>query len=491
MTESAAEINHVPRTWASRGIKLIAFSIAAWVLYYGYTSTVKQDSTLPPQTDEVEPAPMLVLIVVDTLRMDQVSSFAGEGVRTPNIDRIGTLGTRFTAASSVASWTAPSMGAMLTSLYPAQLGMVESRTKDDRIPADRALREQKSWSLPQEADTMAERLRRAGFRTGAFVDQPALVNSDFRQGFDVWFSADTSHRVLKRDSTSGPTDQTWEEGLGPETLRIDQELAARFDDWLGEQPESPTFAWIHLLTPHAPYVSKLPTDESPVGPPLNQYAAEVRAIDAVVGAVLDTIERRVGLHNSHIIFTSDHGEAFREHGIKDRDHGHSLRSNVTHVPLIVASPAMARGAVVNETVRSIDILPTVLELAEIPRTEDDGLEGLSLLDVGDGHSRNLYAEGMLYGPTERMFVSGGLVLYYDEGEAERRWQLFDLSGDPGQTHDVSKFRPEEMERMRQQFDAHRARLESTTIWQGAEGAEENNTLTPNTNEALRALGYIE
>ena len=114
------------------------------------------------------------LIVVDTLRPDRLSCYGYEKHSTPHIDQLATTGVRFTRAQSVASWTLPSMGAMLTSRYPTQLGLVE-HPADGRLKfAWRTKRRQLNYRLGPEPATLAERMRAIGYQTAAFVDQPAL-----------------------------------------------------------------------------------------------------------------------------------------------------------------------------------------------------------------------------------------------------------------------------------------------------------------------------
>ena len=417
-----------------------------------------------------ESPPAIFLITVDTLRPDKLSSYGFDGGQTPHVDRLAAIGARFAEARAVASWTAPSMGAMLTSLYPTQLGLVESDRREARRPRPREKRDQRSWVLPESADTIAERLRRAGYATAAFVNQPALNEGGFAQGFAVWRTAEASQQNWGTD--------------GHLVSETDRRLAGEFDLWLREERAGPIFAWIHLLTPHAPYISHLPSEPAPAGSDAARYEAEVRVADEIVGQLLDSIDREIGLMKAHIVFGSDHGEAFREHGPNDYWHGHSLHAQVTRVPLIVASERVARGSVVEEDVRTLDILPTILDLAGLPAAAGPPTEGQSLLAPASRAARVTYAEGMLYGPTERSLVREGFKLVEDDGHGGAR--LYDLRVDPAELHDLSAQRPQQTAEMRQMLIEHRERLESSAI-----EADRDVPPTPEMNEALRALGYVE
>jgi arylsulfatase A-like enzyme len=216
-------------------------------------------------------------------------------------------------------------------------------------------------------------------------------------------------------------------------------------------------------------------------------------VDAVVGEILDSIDRYVGLERAHIFFTSDHGEALGEHGMYD--HGHTLHSQVTRVPLIIASPSMRRGARVDASVRTIDILPTMLEIAAPEQLESNALEGQSLLSFahGDGASRDTYAEGMLYGPSEHSLVSDGFKLLCDSGP--NRCSLYDTRRDPGEETDLAGAQPERVKRMREALEAHAERLEASAHairGEGSgEGSGEGTPIPESVEAALRALGYAE
>jgi arylsulfatase A-like enzyme len=164
------------------------------------------------------------------------------------------------------------------------------------------------------------------------------------------------------------------------------------------------------------------------------YDGEVRAIDQLVGDILSAIEQQVGFERSLVVFTSDHGEALCEHGMFE--HGHSLHREVTHIPLIVMSPGLPEGRTVSQYVRTIDILPTILDIVH----ENDSLltvaQGKSLLPLITGELSNLpvFSEAMLYGGTERSLISGIHKLMYDQ--QEDRYALYDVAEDPGETLDL-------------------------------------------------------
>jgi arylsulfatase A-like enzyme len=438
-------------------------------------------------------APAIFLIVVDTLRPDRLSCYGSTRGLTPNIDELSARGVRFANAHAAASWTVPSMGAMLTSIYPTQLGLVEEPAPRGTPLEWRTKRDQLGFTPPPQVRTLAEILRDSGLRTAAFVNQPGLNSFDgFLQGFVDWFRPVDIRSVKRHDPNVALPEQKWPEYL-MYAHRIDDLLIKAFDQWLESNAEQGIFVWLHLLTPHEPYL-EYPRPANGPPPPeslSDQYDEEVRVADRMVGDIMQIIEKRIGFERAKIILTSDHGEGFGEHGMKE--HGHTLHREVTHVPLIVVSSDLPAGHVVETRVPSIDILPTFLEFVGIDRAPSDPHEGTSLLSAieDDASDRPIYSEGMLYGSTERSLVDDGYKLMYDEqGD---RYALYHLSSDPGETTDLSVIQEERTSRMKTALNEHHSRLRAAYLaWQSQGGREDLSEEDKKAMEdALRALGYTE
>jgi arylsulfatase A-like enzyme len=426
----------------------------------------------------------IFLIVVDALRPDRLSCYGCRTNETPNIDRLAERGVRFERASSAASWTVPSMGSVMTSRYPTQLGLVERpREPGRRPPGRRDKRPQLDRTIPPRERTLAEIFRSAGFHTAAFVNQPALfVGDGFRQGFDEWFYPVSAERVGRYEpGERPPSGIPFARAAG----RLDRELVAAFREWLGGRNAEKMFVWIHLLTPHSPYVP--PSDHAP--PPGSEsgaaglYDGEIRSADEMVGDAVAAIEEAFGSDRAAIVFTSDHGEAFGEHGLNE--HGNSLHREVVEVPLILVAPSLPAGRAASANARAIDLLPTILDLAGIAWSAPDPFEGVSLLARIRGAAPELpvFWEGMLYGSTERSLASGGYKLMYDE-EGER-YALYDLSWDVNETVDLAARQPERALEMSEALAAVHERLLRDHEPLASSTEEEEEAL-----EAMKALGYV-
>jgi arylsulfatase A-like enzyme len=214
-------------------------------------------------------------------------------------------------------------------------------------------------------------------------------------------------------------------------------------------------------------------------------------VDAMLGRILEIIEARCEKRNTLVVFTSDHGEELEDHGMME--HGHSLHREVIRVPLILRSPHLPTGPVVDAPVRTIDLMPTILELVGLGARD---LMGRSLhpLIAGTGMDLPVYSEAMLYGSTENSLIEDGYKLMYDEQETS--WRLFDLSKDPLETEDLADEQPARLETMRIRLQtAHRELsedyVERLGRYQHDLGLEERAREEERARQALEALGYID
>jgi arylsulfatase A-like enzyme len=439
-----------------------------------------------------EPAAVF-LIVVDTLRPDRLSCY-GSSNPTPNISRLAETGVLFSRAQSVASWTVPSMGAMMTSMYPSQLGLVEEPAPAAVRFEPRERRRQLAYTLPLDVQTLAGMLGEAGFLPAGFVNQPFINRQDgFLQGFEAWCYTADEKRLVWHDTGQPIPDIVYPPGT--DLGRADSVLVEEFAGWIDSHAGSKPFVWLHLLKPHWPYTPPARYMEDSSGehgraPAHERYDGEVRETDDLIGRVLDVIERSVGLERSLIVFTSDHGEEFGEHG--SYEHGHSMHREVVHVPLVIAAPGLPAGRRVDDYVRLIDILPTILDLNGFDPALHDRLQGSTLVPlmndtpVATPPERVVFYEGVLYGPTERGILMNDYKLIFEISGGER-YRLYDLSADWLERSDAAGHQGMRAADMSFTLENFRARLreEATAADTIAPGDQEQRVL-----QSLKALGYI-
>jgi arylsulfatase A-like enzyme/tetratricopeptide (TPR) repeat protein len=307
----------------------------------------------------------VLLITIDTLRADAMSAYGGRA-STPRLDALAARGARFTFAHAHAVVTLPSHTSLLTGTYPYEHGV----------------RDNNGYRVQPGTATLATRLKRLGFATGAFVGGFPL---DQRFGLNAGFDA--------YDDRIGETGSTVDFAL-PER-RADAVVSSALA-WTGAQ-RAKWFAWVHVFDPHAPYQ---PPDEFAKRYPADPYAGEVAWTDSALGPLFDrlaTLPRR-----TLVIVTADHGESLGDHG--ELTHGIFAYEPTLRVPLIVAelgaevgvSGSAVRGTTIDTAVRHIDVVPTILEAVAAP-LPPDALPGASLVELirsGRGEDRPSYFEAM-------------------------------------------------------------------------------------------------
>lgn len=364
----------------------------------------------------------VILISLDTLRADHLH-FLGYGRQTsPNLDRIARTGTFFTTVVTQAPWTTPAHWSMLTSRYPSVHEAIqpfhdESRTWNKTLP------------------TLASILREKGYLTAAFTGSGS-ISAEFGlyKGFD---SYNETNPYDSRDEADC--------GGGGDAERVFGQAA----EWLSENRDRTFFLFAHTYEPHYPYCEEFFVRKEQISPAdtvahrTARYDGDIRRADFFVGGLLDRLNSLDLLDRTLVVITSDHGEDLDppKEGLR---HGHHLYDGLLLVPLVLYSPAIIpSGRQVDHQVRSIDILPTILEYLEYPA--DDQFDGRSLKGMIDGHderSRPAYSEATLYG-TEResLRVNGYKYVYrVSYGQLSHPYslglpvtplhELYDLRADP-------------------------------------------------------------
>ncbi len=269
--------------------------------------------------------PNVLLITIDTLRADHLPMYGYKDGRTPALDALAREATVFEHATSHAPITLPSHTTILTGLYPPQHGA----------------RSNGSYRAPAELDTLAEKMRAAGYRTGAFVSAFVLDSRyGLDQGFDVYDDDLVDGR--KKLSKFGVKDRQADNTLSRALAWIDGE-SGRF------------FAWVHLYDPHFPYEAPEPFRSAFANP----YDAEIAYVDAALGRFFDGLKKSDRFAETLVVLTSDHGESFGEHG--ESTHSLFVYEATQHIPLLVRLPGGRDGGQrVKELARHVDILPTVM-----------------------------------------------------------------------------------------------------------------------------------
>jgi len=408
--------------------------------------------------------PDIVLVVIDTLRADHLPSYGYARETAPRIARLAAEGVLFERVIAPSSWTKTSMASLFTSRDPDRHGV--------RRGTD---------VLPETLATLAQTLRQGGYRTVGINANPWLVaDFAFDRGFDVYESP------------------IWSDARA---------LNQRALELASEGPR-PVFLYVHYMDVHAPYRPEARFfEEAPLPLPGGErlpdaelerlyrkegldapgvalrvrrlYDAEIRATDAALGELLDGLEERALLANAVVAVTSDHGEGFREHGTTE--HGWNFYPEVYAVPLVIRAPGrMPVGERIAAQVRSIDLAPSLLELAGLEPPA--GFEGESLVARGGAPLRDRVAIGAIgqndYLPDrDYVAVVSPDRLYIRErrsGEVE----LYDLRSDPGAQRNLGADHPD-AKRLAELVPTEQA------------PTPKQLPLDPEARERLRELGYVD
>jgi len=399
--------------------------------------------------------PSVLVITVDTLRADRLGCYGYARPTTPELDAFAREAVLFENAYAQAPFTAPSHASLFTSLHSNEHGVL-------------------SWGMkiPPAARTMAERFAERGWRTGAFYNHPTLAAADIERGFE---------HVEKRFFE--PAEDTLD----------------AFLSWVDAQEGEPFCAWVHLWDVHRPYgyrdwsffpeaVSRPPLSyeetrfgsyadaavgrteadynarperrSDPARPPQawefveDRYDGGVWYADRALGDLFRALRERGLLDRTLVVVTSDHGESLRERAPVWFTHDPFLYEETLRVPLLLRLPGAEHGgARVSALARGIDILPTLLQAADLPAA---GTRGRSLLDLVEGRrdARPVY----LYAQTQTLHKkeAGGPEVPDADGWFERREAvsdgrfkllveeatgkraLFDLERDPAERRDASE-----------------------------------------------------
>jgi len=428
----------------------------------------------------------VILLSIDTLRADHLTSYGYRHDTAPFVEeRFGQSGTVFESPVAAATITTPSHASMFTSLTPPAHGTLDGLKR-----------------LPKTLPTLAELLRHAGRDTAAITENGWLsIGHGFGRGFDS-FVENRSPNIM---DPTGQVDRTF----------------AQARAWLAHNRHKRFFLFLHTFQVHTPYapparyehlfadVDGTPIDgESPSHLRwMAEYDREIRYVDDELRRLFETLDALGLADDTVFILTSDHGEAFLEHGLLE--HGSRLDEEVVRVPLMLWGSGIPAGRRVTAPVAHVDLMPTVLEMMGVP--VPGWLEGWSLLPLASGSaeeearfaSRPVYSESrgtVSLGP-DRSFVpfhppatlvrlGDRKLARYRQGDVHR-YEYYDLSSDPMEQRDLYATRASEAGDLFRLLEGYeeRGRALRARIDRGQTDGQDVD-LDPRQEEKLRALGYL-
>jgi len=451
--------------------------------------------------------PNVLLVTIDTLRWDKLGWHRANESITPNLDRMAEGGVLFTQAITGGSWTQAAFPPMLTSTYASMFGGCLGPLSPSR-------------PSPIEA------LSANGFHTTGFSTTPLLSKAyGYDRGFHKFYDLETGDRdpVIRRIK-GGQTllrktiTHTFSDWIGFDTrparpYQPADHVVDRISGWL-DDAECPFFVWAHFMDTHWPYHLDASLKSS-VGRAwawqdlaamhrvnwgggslddaqrqrfVELYEESVRFVDAQIGRLLQKLETDPAWANTMVIVVSDHGEEFLE-----REHwGHveiNLHDEIIRVPMVIRLPRGSVPVRVDRQVRTLDLMPTILEICGCPRP--DGLQGESLTPLWSGNPDLYTADTSV---SERWRLDSHMIAvrserykYIWDSKKSGQPTLYDLISDPEELVDVKRDCPAIADELHMQVE-HVLNLADVTTPQVEVQHEE---VDPATEARLRDLGYIE
>jgi len=447
----------------------------------------------------------VLLITIDTLRPDHLGCYGCTKAITPNIDRIAGRGIVFHQAITNGTYTKVAFPPIMSSTYAGMYGGPFARVGENR---------------PMLAKTLKEH----GYNTAGFISNPLLgANVGYDQGFDVfeepvhpkedrrWLKIKGIKPILSLPAANSVLMQL---GLNtcPHPVYVNGDVIVKSADHFLEMRPEKFFLWTHFMDAHWPYHlmedlkdgsdraqawSDLRTmwshkRNNPGGIILqriiNLYDAAIARIDHHIIRLINSLEQNGFAKDTLIVITSDHGEAFYEHGRFSHGPSYDFHEELIHVPLIISPPDVKRRVDVNQLVSLIDLPPTILYIFDIPVPEK--MSGQSLTPFWKSNntqaSKPVIIEMIEFAWYCAAVRTENFKYLYNERKPYKR-KLFDLQNDPGEKKDLFSKLPELEAELEEILAEHLRQIVATSHrdengkWQIADLVEER----------LRALGYLD
>jgi arylsulfatase A-like enzyme/tetratricopeptide (TPR) repeat protein len=429
----------------------IGLSLAGVILLAGCHS---RPAAVPGSSDAAARLRPLnvVVVTVDTLRPDHLGCYGYPNIETPALDGLAQRGALFENAVAQTPLTPPSHASIFTG----------------QNPNVHNVRNTGGFVLQSSSHPLARILQEQGWDTGAFIGSAVLKTLfGFNNGFAVY--DDEMPRPGKRNEFR-------EDPERKASVVVDRAIG-----WLEKRsPGKPFFLWVHLYDPHIPYNPPPEIAQKYKGRP---YDGEIAYADQQIARLFAAVNRKSSPENTVTAVLSDHGESLGEHG--EHTHGVFIYDSTLRIPWIMSGPGIPAGLRVKQQARTIDFLPTLLEV--MGGRAPDYVQGVSLVPLFSGKTA---ASDISYAET----LYPKMNMNWSELRAIRtnRWkyiraprpELYDLTSDPGETNNVIRQHGPEV----QKFEAHL----KTFISPDGKGSEKVETamLDNRVMDQLKSLGYM-
>ena len=416
--------------------------------------------------------PHILLILADDLGVPQVGCYGSDYYSTGHVDELAEQGIRFTDAYAAAAVCSPTRAALMTGKHPARLHLTDFIAGNNDSTT---LLRQPDWHtyLSLEEETVAEILKGEGYRTALFgkwhlsrekIPPGSLSHNPDKQGFDAHFVTYKPARYL-------PLGEWQEPGDDPHNSDTITSLAI---DFMEQPGEDPFFVVVSHNAIHDPLVESGKRiahyrQKEGAGKAENHpvMAAMVEHLDESVGRILDYLEESDRARETLVVFYSDNGakHAYATQTPFRKGKGWIYEGGI-RVPLVMRWPGVIEeGIISRQVVSTPDLFATFLEVAGVER-EPLAADGKSLvpvmMDAGSLLSDQSafwhyphYHNGSGMVPATAMRKGRyKLIHWYEEGLTGQpgAWELYDLTEDPGEQHDLSGEMPEKTAALRRELE---------------------------------------
>lgn len=420
--------------------------------------------------------PNIILITLDTTRVDHLSCYGYYRQTSPNLDKLADESVLYNKAIAPSSWTLPSHASLFTGKFTSSHGA--QYDPEGPLHLTDAINGPKTWQiyrargLAQNEITLAMILKKAGYATGAVVGGPWMKKIfGLNKGFD--FYDDRQIGTVNGRAANQVTDSAF--------------------SWIEQYSRRNFFLFLNYFDPHSPYLpterfafSFLPKSTNfrgrkpTIGETISLYDGEILYMDHYIGKLLDKLKTDNLYDNTMIIVTADHGELFGEHN--QFGHGHYLYQEEIHVPLFIKYPGTEVPPTQSDVqIQLNDVMAIVLDRLRIALPQD--IQSGVPPQIGHPLLAEAYPLSVLSqdGHWRAIFDNDFKFIWNSKGDH----LLFNLKDDPREMQNLAVVNSECKNRMKSVLNQYLAKLPEPGP------APETQDLDKNTKEALSSLGYLE
>lgn len=424
----------------------------------------------PPGTFAQESPPNVIVILADDLGYGDLGCYGHPTILTPHLDRMASEGMKFTQFYSAANVCTPSRAALLTGRLPVRTGMAGSNESGN------VLYPYSTGGLPQSEITIAKALKTRDYQT-AIIGKWHLGHLPqflpMQHGFDQFFGIPYSNDMFGSAYRNAPPLPLYRDGKvveeNPDQGLLTKRYTREAVDFITRNKDKAFFLYYANNAPHVPL---FPSDDFKGKNKRGLYGDVVEELDWSVGVILRTLKELQLERNTLVIFASDNGPWIREKqkggspGLLFEGKGSSYEGGM-RVPAIAWWPGTIQPQTSAALATTMDLFPTILNLAKAPLPENTVLDGTDLYPLLTGQKKEVRTEVFYYtrdklyavrrGPWKAHFITR--PSYSREAPVEHEVPvLFNIEIDPAEKFDVSAGNPEVIAAMKKARDKHQSTL---------------------------------